>query len=67
MARTWRDDELPDIEMTQGMGWNGIVSDHGDLGSQERKGLIKVPGEGVEVIDQEDVNRLCQSWRQAKS
>lgn len=48
--------EKVNFEGGEGGGVNGIVTDDGDICAEEGEGLVKVPGEGVKVVDEKDVD-----------
>jgi hypothetical protein len=62
MARTGGYDQTLDVELGEGRCREGIVSDDRDICAEKTELLVQVPREGVEVIDEETVDRLCEGF-----
>lgn len=50
------------FELRQCRGRNGIVPDDGNVRAEQRKGLIQIPGERVEVVYHEHIEWGAQRF-----
>ena len=62
MTRAGGDDQTVDTKEGDRRGRYGVVPDDCDVCTQEAEGLVEVPGEGVEVVDHEDVDGDGEVW-----
>jgi len=57
MSRSRGDDKILDAEFWEFFGGDGIVPDDRDRDTKEAYVLVKVPGERIEVVDQQYFDR----------
>ena len=55
MAGTRRDDETVNIEFWESSSRDGVVTDDGDICTEKTQRLVKIPGEGIKVVNEQDV------------
>ena len=55
MAGTRRDDETVNIEFWESSSRDCVVTDDGDICTENTQGLVKIPGEGIKVVNEQDV------------
>ena len=55
MAGTRRDDETVNIEFWESSSRDGVVTDDGDICTEKTQGLVKIPGEGIKGVNEQDV------------
>lgn len=56
MAGARRDDEIIYSKGRKSRGVNGIIANDCNICTEERKGLVQVPGERIKVIYQKDID-----------
>ena len=62
---TWAggNDKGTNLEKREGVGWDSVISDDGDVCAEEGEVLIEVPSERVKVIDHQHVQRTGEMFR----
>ncbi len=61
---TWarRDDERANFELGE-EGWrDGVVADDCNVCSEQRELLVKIPSEGIKVVNHEHIELAGQRW-----
>jgi hypothetical protein len=55
VSRAWADDQLCGVGRNQLLDGDFVVAEDGDVGAFEHEVLVDIPGEGVVVVDEDQV------------